>query len=1272
MRLSRAVLLLAFAPLLPAPFGHDAGRRLEAQETVEEQANPGEAGLEEPVRGETTAKPEGGVKIMPEYPEETPGLVFVEGESAVSTNFANEPTLNFGCSGSRTLQLSRTTGLHGGRPFFAEYVFYVPEEGTYEFWYGGTPPGPREDIYPSFASPFSYTLDGNQPVQVYREEMTVVEGYAPGYYWCVVDEIRLQPGSHKIRFEISEQRRYDARYYFYLDALFFFQSGTDLDSLGELPDRFPKSPDERGIDNPFRSIATYENFIRENPDNVAAYIELSLVYSLIGDYVNAVKYLRRASLIEPDNTEIQLLTAKNRIWRGDVAEGLAAYRKLLENDPERLEVWREAAKVAAWVGKYDESLAFYRDGLEVYEENLDLLVNRGITHLWRAEEAAAAEMFTAAEEKAEQAVADLADLGGIYEVNGYPDYAVETYRRGIEVFPRYLELYLKLADVYAETGRQDQAEEVYTQIEETFVPSPRLTAYLDISTEKQGMRDALIAEYERRLQENPDDPAFRELLVQTYFWNGLREKAIGEYYNMLVNLAYRNLLELDTGTEELNRIIDELHVLKYFFESVPDSLSVYGRDLETALTDMRDAEKNLAKYLSDVEKAREKGEEPPEPEEGDTRSAVTTASAALADAAEVVAGFFSIIEDAEAILADSLQIVREMSDEDTERKTAFHTMTDPLGWSWDRPRMMNELGRAAANDNILATHVIGKLQLIDESPIQAGALLSSLEEQAEPSGRSDYVRSLLHSGNLDAWTVEYALSEETVTAYAPFTDAVVALYVDLYDDPGYSGTVVDSSTESAESLVNRFRDMKRNAARRQEEAESGLRKVYGLLEQRLERSMFQFEEDTKLIRYQLGDYFLTDEWIDEAGEQFKLVLKVDPWHVSALYKLGTVQQLAGRWYRAMKTYEQVYAMDPRYENTAANHNLLARTHADDLSASAATYVDTGRVSYTGSATFDTLFNSVFSLGVRYDIRALRIYTPPPGEYASSHMVHEIGASLPIDIYPLHLKITPYAALEMAHEVYGNEASEGSGGVIAVEPTLDGETMVEFLGAIVPSPKFSGEVVFSPSTVALTATYAYGRKPDTYVPGRAAVMAHSAALNAFVSFDFLKVPLIGGSYLRSYGKLEFLDDDNMIGTVVQDLYANFHVADTPWTNVAAVGSFSFEHSKTIGISDYYAPDGVISIKGGVAGSTWIGFKSGGALGISLNYMVGGYLEQVTEETSVNKLLMDGSGRVELSKGGSSYYLAIQGTGTFPDFPDADFWSLNLTLGMTAKLPDLLSE
>ncbi|MBE3133577.1 MAG: tetratricopeptide repeat protein, partial [Acidobacteria bacterium] len=322
-------------------------------------------------------------KIEPVFPVENESLVLVEGEDAVSTNFAREPVLNYGCSGFRALQLNRYTGLEGVGSFYADYVFTVPSSGTWELWYGGTPPGPRDELYPSYSSPFQFTIDGQKPMQVSRETMAVVENYSPSFYWNLVGSVPLEARRHRVRFEVTEKRRIDGRYQFYLDCFFLVKKEGGKRVLAEpLPAVFPKNLDNRAINSPFPTIDDALIRVRDNPTAVEPLLDLSLIYTMLGDYLNAIKYLNAAALIQPKNPDLILLTAKNRIWKGDTAEGLKKYRESLDLDPSRRELWLEAGKVAAWTGRFDDSIKFFTDGLAAFPRDLDLTVNLGLTYVW--------------------------------------------------------------------------------------------------------------------------------------------------------------------------------------------------------------------------------------------------------------------------------------------------------------------------------------------------------------------------------------------------------------------------------------------------------------------------------------------------------------------------------------------------------------------------------------------------------------------------------------------------------------------------------------------------------------------------------------------------------------------------------------------------------------------------------------------------------------------------------------------------------------------------
>ena len=325
-------------------------------------------------------------RAEPVFPAETAGLVYIEGEDAVSTNFAREATMDYSSSGLRTLQLNREPQATG-TPFFAEYSFIVEKDGSYELWFGGTPPGPQSELYPSYASPFSVRIDGGPPRLVYREEVDVSEPYSTVNYWFTAkDPFPLLKGGHTLRVEVAERRRYDSRYYLSLDSLFFVDSSSAVYSgkvdRALLPSHFPRDLINHPLNLPYLSVAQYESIIEAKPLVKESYLQLAQVYGLLGDYGNALKIISRGRLVAGDDPRFALLGAKNRIWSGEVDEGLRLYREYLASPGSDSAVWAEAAKVSAWLGKYPDSLALYRDALAKFPDDLNLKVNYGLTLLW--------------------------------------------------------------------------------------------------------------------------------------------------------------------------------------------------------------------------------------------------------------------------------------------------------------------------------------------------------------------------------------------------------------------------------------------------------------------------------------------------------------------------------------------------------------------------------------------------------------------------------------------------------------------------------------------------------------------------------------------------------------------------------------------------------------------------------------------------------------------------------------------------------------------------
>lgn len=1198
-----------------------------------------------------------------QYPETNEDIIYIEGESAVSTNFALEPTLDYGASGSRTLQLNRSLGLQEGSPFFAEYVFYVEDGGTYRLWYGGTPPGPEQDLFPSYSSPFTLLIDGEPEEQFYNENVSVREQYLPHYYWNRLDaDFELSKGVHTVQFQVTEKRRFDGKFVFYIDSLFFVREEAAENPEGPLPKVFPSSLAGES-DITFQTIADYEQQLSAAPENPGPYLSLSNIYSLVGDYINALKILRQLRLLYPENPEYLVLSAKTRLWKGDVQEGLRLYRQALSIAPEKIDTWTEAGKVAAWSGNYQESIRFFTDGLEYHPDDLGLLVNLGITHLWKSEEETAEIYFSKAEKSAKESLESLLLLAEIYRVNGYPLRAEQVYLEGIKQHPLALELYLELIEVYTARGMEEKAEAVFENITETIPSTDRLTNYLDTFRFKQQLRDKAIEDYQNKVAESPDNIDLRRLLVQTYFWNGRRKEAIREYLYILTNYAFRASIDLYENSTELYRTMDVAYTYEGFYLRLQESLNDRIREISTFLKELLKAEKEYTALRNqedlseeDIAKARQEVTE----SRKKTGTAISDLQALLDRA---VSYQFSYNEGTEGI--DSIV---EREKQDAER---YESIFDETDWAWDREFHVAELRQTLREEKELAGHVLGAIYKIENKLQTAKTLFTTGLSTDNPyaATAAELFETLLWQGNWEEADAFLRENRDSITEYADHLPAIIDLFEMLQTE---EETI--STASSLEDLQARFNEL--NAALEEtkpvitemiQTIGNDIETLREVLSNRLVRKFYTLETNTYLLRYELGKYYIAEEQYVKATAQLEKVLAIDPWNLDAQFRLGVVRQRYGDWKQAMRIYRKIYNQDPYYPNAAAYYNLLARQHPGRFSVDTQLLGDTSRIAFSGDLRFQTAVTTSLAWEGVYRFDGIRLYKTYGGEEPSSHQIHYAGLRFPIDLYFIHLTLTPGAGLYVSSELFRENALSTSDSILP---------MGYFLTLWDVTPAVSGTVSFRPENLSLAFSYNWEPVEETFVPERTLLKQHTLAVNGYTSLKGLDIPLFEYSSARIDGKLRLIEDSNVIGNALESFDFGIHLFDRPWTTLIIRETVSFEHSKTpSGISDngYYAPEGVLLVKGGLTGSAWVPIMNQNVLGIIIGASAGGYWEKITSPNpDPAALQLEFIGRTELAKGTSSYYLSVSGSQTFlPAAGEVLYWSLSVNVGISARPTTLLA-
>jgi Flp pilus assembly protein TadD len=1268
---------------------------------------------QESTAGSSQASPAAGVKgkIEPVFPIENENLVFVEGEDAVSTNFAREPVLNYSCSGQRTLQLSQASISSAGGSFYADYVFRVPTSGIYELWYGGTPPGPREDLYPSYASPFQVIVDGGKPIPVSRESVTVTESYSPSYYWNRVGDLSLEARTYKIRFEVAEKRRLDNRFLLYIDCFFLVRKeGGKRVASDPLPAFFPKDPDTKTPIQPFLSVDDYLIRLRDAPGSPQPAVDLSLVYTMLGDYLNALKYLNRALLLDPASQRILLFIAKNRIWKGDVAEGLRKYRELLARDPRQKDIWMEAGKVAAWMGRYEDSIGLYTDALASFPGDPDLLVNLSLTYLWAGRGSEAEQITRRLRDASGADAVQLKQLGRIYRINGYPERALEMYLRAAAVSPPDLEAYLFAQDVQQALGREADAQKTGDLVSSLFFPSPRLTQYLEGVREKQGMKEEVIREYRQRLAEHPDELALRQVLAQTYFWNGKKAEAIEEYRHILANHEHKALAELERSWPQLLFALDRGYLLRDYLARAPEAMRA-GRaalDAESARVKSALAARTAASKALDAARAEQAKRGAEAEAKGDARSradADKAAAAAGAAADRLSAADTALTADLSALavrsaearnLAAQLSAALAMAEADEqelaalrERDTAeqltFSGLTRANKWRWDSDAAVRELSVDAASDP-LSRLVLARVYLAGRQTAAAQKLLAAADAEvpAALGGRYLQARTLIWGGQARDGAqriAALAMSETASTLPGYFLDLtrVVASLSPAAEAASAEPSAAPAEDPLAEAAAAAAVLSPAGSTQAAAAADRRLAALHQLYARAVSRALYGFEETTAGIRNELGDYYLGQQNLDAAILQFRKVLALDPNDLSARFRLGKVYEWGKDWSGAREAYAAVYRADPGYENAAGLYNQIEREHSHSLGSSAWYLADSTHSQWHGEAAYSLPFNSVFSLTAAYQADMVQVqrtgvmYRSAYGTEYSGYALQDASLALPMDLYVLGLKLIPQVGgVVLSRGLYAQVDSQAPFITTASYP--QGITAVE--------PYAQAALSLAPGGgITLGSTARLGRYAETFdSPPRNPAYDASIEMNLSLPFSFIDVYPLRDTTLRAYGKVDYLTDAglvyrNTVFTGVGELTVHLLKGGSPYSLLTLIPSAIFQNSLQYEPYDYYSPMMELTAGASIMGSTWIGIGDGAVLGLSLRGYGGAYTQRLLllEAAQSAGLLpgtyakLEGQVQVSLTQGGTTWTLDIMGNSTVP----WSYWSLYARLGCALKVPRLLA-
>lgn len=1161
-------------------------------------------------------------QVTPILPESNNDLIYQEGEGAVVTNFSTQPTLNYSASGKRTLQLNTYKGNYNNSPYFSKYILYIPEDGVYNFWYSGTPPGTREDIFPSYSSPFTLIID-NEEYGLYREDVNVIESYAPGLYWIKTVEMELKSGFHEIEFRVDSKRRFDGKYYFYLDSFFLFKG--DETSPGLTPEIFPSNMLNRSIDNAFRDIATYQANIRENPESAGNYLSLAHIYILIGDYLNSIKMLTRVLQLEPENRSAKLLLAKSRLWNGNIDQGIRSYTEYLALYPNSLSIWEEAGKVSAWLGKLEESIHIYNNALEIFPENSSLKVNKAFTHFWKGDIEEGLSLLGEVENLVESSSSAIVELANIYRVNGYNNYAIDLYNSSIISNPDFIELYLNLEALYHETGDSTAAENILNRIKEHFSISEQLQQILDTNSLKSSVKEQFISTLEAKLVLDPENLNLRELLVQTLFWNGYVDRSIDEYISIMTINNYQDHRIFDDNSHDIYYYYDILHYMENTFSQRIDRLNEYKQGYYDDVLSYRSA---IRKGVG-IEEKKELLEER------------LNATNSIYISNDYYYSLYDTLED---------EIIELKVAEDERHVTFLRTLDGR--WTLNRELFLSELKSGLEKESVkeFSSYILSLYYLIIEESDDLNSVISNLNIYSSWNRLLNYHKSLW----VDSST-EYDLRELQI--YYPFIEQLVEVISregDLYTEPV---TVVPEGIEKLHPYLERVDREQQKIDIFLEVVEKSRKTVKEMLKNRLIRTIYRHQENTNLLRYTIGDYYLQDGSYSSALEQFSLINSLDPFNISAQFKLGRVQQLTGDWKGALDSYADVFNIDPGYENASTMHNQLSLQHPENSSVNITYFSDPNMITF--KEVFQTQFNlsSWYHIDPVWTVSTLSLLDWPPLRYRVDSIVIQNVISLNNEL----LTISPNI------------------GVLLYNTSFDSRSPFEILDF----SAITGTTDYYPD---LSAVLNLTLSPYTFSINFKKSTLEESIPDSIKTIDFIEHSYsIGGYYpisrskrwnslaFRSYINFKHLyayNHSNTMLTYAQDITSNIQISRSPWTTLTLYNTTTYENSIEQDDEIYYTPDSVFVSKLGGTISSFLGVNEG-VMGLLFRLGAGVYTEEFTTD-NISSFAADGDIEVNYMRDNRTIFLKAYGSIALQDINDPEYWALQYSLGFKISLSKLLTH
>jgi tetratricopeptide (TPR) repeat protein len=219
-----------------------------------------------------------------------------------------------------------------------------------------------------------------------------------------------------------------------------------------------------------KAIDSYQQAIRCNPEYAEAWNSLGEAFTISKQTPKAIEAYQQALRIKPEITNAWFNLGNTYKESGQKSKAISAYQQAIRNTSENAEAWNNLGDVFSASNQNDKAIEAYQQALRINPEHYIARYNLGNAYSESNQTAKAIEAYQQALRVNTYFAYAWLNLGNAYNKSKQTVKAIEAYQQAIRSNPEYAEAWYNLGKTYKMSGDNSKVVEVYKRLK-TIDPS---------------------------------------------------------------------------------------------------------------------------------------------------------------------------------------------------------------------------------------------------------------------------------------------------------------------------------------------------------------------------------------------------------------------------------------------------------------------------------------------------------------------------------------------------------------------------------------------------------------------------------------------------------------------------------------------------------------------------------------------------------------------------------------------------------------------------------